>query len=243
MKGGQKAAALEIDMLRAKIIDETGKVGDMVPLGGKGYSQFSGSSPGRRHNISVTLKDMTNIFAMPGEVISFNSYLDPSKWVIALVILRGKIEPGYGGGTCQTSTTFFRAVLNSGLEVLRRKAHSMYVSYYWLDGEHNGLDATVYLGRGGVDFKFKNNYEDPVLFQAYEEGDNAFVTIFGIPDGREVIMDGPFYHGDDIPEEYQDIVSPLRWNQVAWVQRVIWPDGRMERHPWLSTYDRSPKPR
>ena len=81
------------------------------------------------------------------------------------------------------STTLFRAVLDTGLDVTLRLPHSYRVGYY----EQNvkpGIDATVYTGN--TDFRFINDTTHHILIfgQADSENLEMYFEIYGTSDGR-----------------------------------------------------------
>ncbi|HZQ29900.1 MAG TPA: VanW family protein, partial [Patescibacteria group bacterium] len=97
----------------------------------------------------------------------------------------GKTVLGDGGGVCQVSTTFFRALLNAGLPIVERHPHSYRVGYYEQDSPP-GLDATIYYP--SVDLKFRNDTGNYILIQTVVDYDNLRLTfnLYGTKDGREV---------------------------------------------------------
>lgn len=56
---------------------------------------------------------------------------------IANTYVGNEVVPGYGGGVCQVSSTLYNCVLNLGLEVIERHAHSMPV--YYVDYENQRM--------------------------------------------------------------------------------------------------------
>ena len=90
---------------------------------------------------------------------------------------------GNGGGTCQVSTTLFRAALREGLPIVERHAHAYRVGYYEQDSAP-GIDATVYVP--SVDFKFKNDTGHHILIQSILDPEELRLTfmIYGTSDGR-----------------------------------------------------------
>jgi len=154
----------------------------------KGESYFSHSIPARIANLKLAASKLNGILIKPGETFSFNRALgEVSKntgYQPAWVISQGKTVLGDGGGVCQVSTTLFRAVLNSGLPIVERHAHSYRVGYY----EQNspvGLDATVF--DPSADLKFTNDFSCWLLLQnKVDEKENHLVfEIYGCPDGRQ----------------------------------------------------------
>src|SRR5262249_37668468 len=67
-----------------------------------------------------------------------------------------EMQLGYGGGTCQASTTLFAAALFGGLDILERQAHSRPSHYTQM-----GLDAPVSYSLS--DLKIRNALPYPLL--------------------------------------------------------------------------------
>jgi vancomycin resistance protein YoaR len=158
---------------------------------GKGESTFHGSIASRKHNVALTAQKINGIIVPPGEVFSFNQVVgDISRatgYQEAYIIQGGRTVLGDGGGVCQDSTTLFRAVLNSGLEIVERRAHAYRVGYY----EQNapvGLDATVY--SPSPDFKFKNDTPAHILIQTQVDLSRNYLKfeIYGTSDGRKATL-------------------------------------------------------
>jgi len=97
---------------------------------------------------------------------------------------------GDGGGVCQVSTTLFRALLDAGLPIIERRAHSYRVSYYEQDSPP-GLDATVYYPT--TDLKFKNDTAGYLLIQVIYDPKNYTLAfaIYGTPDNRIITTTKP----------------------------------------------------
>lgn len=154
---------------------------------GFGESYYAHSIPTRIHNVSHASKIVNNTIVKPGTEFSFNKALgDVSKatgFQPAYIIQSGQTVLGDGGGVCQVSTTLFRALLDSGLQITKRKAHSYRVSYYELNKDP-GFDATVFAG--DVDLRFINDSPGHVLlhFETFPDQRYMFVTIYGTDDGR-----------------------------------------------------------
>src|SRR5574341_476103 len=128
-------------------------------------SYFYGSSSERIQNIKAASAQFLGILVAPGETFSMGEHLGDvsldNGFAEALIIYGGRNIKGVGGGVCQVSTTFFRAVFNAGFPIVERTPHAYRVSYYEQDGSGSvntrlaGLDATVYFPL--VDFKFTND--------------------------------------------------------------------------------------
>lgn len=158
---------------------------------GSGTSLFQGSIQSRIYNITLASTRLNGILVAPNEEFSFDKALgDVSAFTgyqQAYIIQGGRTVLGDGGGVCQVSTTFFRALLNAGLPIIERNAHSYRVSYYEQDSPP-GFDATIYAP--SVDLKFKNDTDNHILIQTEIDPAYQRLTFFlyGTSDGREVTI-------------------------------------------------------
>lgn len=155
---------------------------------GRGYSEFTGSIPGRVHNIVLAASILHGVLVAPQQTFSFNEAVGDisaaTGYQSAYIIKDGRTILGDGGGVCQVSTTLFRAALNTGLPIVERYAHSYRVQYYELAGFKAGLDATVFAP--SVDLKFTNNTPGYILIQAKYDTAKKTLTfeLYGTRDGR-----------------------------------------------------------
>jgi vancomycin resistance protein YoaR len=176
---------------------------------GEGHSLFYHSIPGRVYNINLGASRINGVLVAPGETFSFDKALgDVSAFTgykQAYVIQNGKTILGDGGGICQVSTTFFRALLNAGLPIVERHAHAYRVGYYEEDSPP-GIDATIFTPT--VDLKFKNDTGNYILIQSQIDLDNLSLAFFlyGTKDGRVVDMGKPVVSNltPAPPDLYQD---------------------------------------
>ena len=183
------SSELPLSYIEAKI--KTSEVNDLgiKELLGRGASSFRHSTVGRNHNIEKGASIINRILVAPGETFSFIENLGEvtiaSGFKKAYIIRQGKTELDVGGGICQVSTTFFRAMLDAGLDILERQAHAYRVSYYEEDSKP-GFDATVFMPK--PDLRFTNDTGHYVLIQSRYDGKNKKLTyeIFGSSDGRKV---------------------------------------------------------
>lgn len=161
---------------------------------GVGSSLFYHSIPSRIYNIGLAAGRINGVLIKPGETFSFNQALgDISSFTgykQAYIIQNGKTILGDGGGVCQVSTTFFRALINAGLPIVERNAHSYRVGYYEEDSPP-GFDATIYVP--SVDLKFKNDTGNHILVQSEVDYDNLSLKfyLYGTKDGRKVTISKP----------------------------------------------------
>ena len=183
---------------------------------GRGESYFFDSIPGRIYNIGLGTKKISGSLIAPGNIFSFDQAIGTVSAVFgyqkAYAIKEGKTVLDDGGGVCQVSTTLYRAVLNAGLPVIEREAHSYRVGFYEQGGFAPGLDATVY--PPSPDLKFKNDTGGWLLIQTNYDTVNMKLTfdIFGSSDGRKTIIAGPNFLSVSPPPEpiYEDDpISPI----------------------------------
>lgn len=176
---------------------------------GRGSSRFAGSIANRIYNISLASLRFKGVLLAPGETFSFNEVLGDvslfTGYKQAYIIKDGKTILGDGGGVCQVSTTLFRAILNAGLPIIERRAHSYRVGYYEQDSPP-GLDATVYAPT--TDLKFKNDTPGHILIQPVVDSKRANLAfeIYGTSDGRIAKISKPVVTNVVAPPEdlYQD---------------------------------------
>lgn len=224
---------------------------------GVGYSAFYGSPASRNHNIKVGIARYNGLLIKPGETVSFNEYLGPVDeehgFKKELTIVGNDTRPEFGGGLCQVSSTFFRAILNTGLPYTERYAHSYAVRYYF-NPSGPGLDATIY--PGDKDVKFINDTPGHIIIQAYLEGEEAYFKFYGTNDKRQVIMDGSYttpnippppdviVYSDDLPPgEKKKLDSAHEGFDATWYRTVLYPHGEEKKdiiqshyRPWPAKY-------
>lgn len=184
----QKPVSLETELSPPTFSPEAQKLG-LTALLAEGTSNFSGSSASRIFNINHALEHFDAVLLKPGEEFSFTGALGPvdesTGYRQELVIRKNATEMEYGGGICQVSTTFFRAAVNAGLEILDRRNHSYPVKYY----TPIGFDATVYYPR--PDLRIRNNYTHNILFVPAISGKTLTFSVYGTPDNRTVDVTAP----------------------------------------------------
>ena len=74
------------------------------------------------------------------------------------VLIDGGTVAGYGGGTCQVSTTLYNALLqlHEGITILWRRPHGPGGAKY----APHGVDAAV--GAVNLNLEFRNDYDFPI---------------------------------------------------------------------------------
>ena len=132
------------------------------------------NSPGRRQNMRLTAKLISNTIIAAGREFSFNRVVGeptPARGFreAAIIGAGGRREQGIGDGMCQLSSTLYNAVLAGGLAVMERHPHSRPVDYVPPD-----KDATTFTDK---DFRFVNNTREPVIIRALVTDEQVIVDI------------------------------------------------------------------
>lgn len=181
--------ALPVETIRPAINTNNTNAFGIKELIGTGYSEFTGSIPGRIHNVALAASRLNGVLIKPGEELSFNKTIGDisaaTGYQSAYIIKEGRTVLGDGGGVCQVSTTLFRAALNAGLPIIERRAHAYRVHYYEEGGFKPGLDATVF--SPSVDLRIKNDTPTYILIQTKTDTRNLTLTfeLYGTRDGRK----------------------------------------------------------
>lgn len=135
------------------------------------------SNLNRINNIHVACAKM-NVFPFPaGADLNFNRDMGPysaaNGYLPAGVLADGGLNLGYGGGTCQVSSTLYNVVLQlPGLTVLQRRAHGDNGASYL----PIGVDAAV--GNSTLNFRFRNDYPFPIRIEASAQDGALTIAIY-----------------------------------------------------------------
>ena len=178
---------LPVEVSAAEIQLETTNNLGIKEIIGFGESWYYHSIPTRIHNVGITADRVDKVILEPGENFSFNQTLgevsDKTGYQSAYIIQDGQTKLAPGGGVCQVSSTLFRALLDSGLDVTLRLPHSYRVDYYEINNDP-GFDATVYAGNTDLRFINDTNHHILLKFDTYPEDLYMTVKIYGTDDGR-----------------------------------------------------------
>lgn len=149
-------------------------------------TRYDSGNVGRTTNLSLASKKINNYVVQPGEVFSYNKVVGKRSveagYKEAAIYTANGVENGIGGGICQISSTLYQAVLKANLEIVERHNHSYVTSYLGA-----GLDATV--SYGSLDFKFKNSRKYPVKITAAVSGGVATVSVYGIKEDPDYVVE------------------------------------------------------
>jgi len=192
-----------------------------------GYSEYStGNDANRVHNVKTGLERINGLLVDPGQNISFNRTVGTidGAFKMGYGIFGSAALPVLGGGICQASTTFYRALLNLGIPITQRQNHSWDLSYYQSGGY--GLDATIYPEKG-LDVKAINDLPGQLLFYSYirPETEEAFTLIYGKGDGRKVTL---------TPEK--EYIPFKGAKTLRWKQTVEMTNGEVREYEIVSRY-------
>lgn len=162
LKPSVTVASLKEEGISRKIVEVTTSLGS--------------SGEGRTHNVSAAADALNGLILKPGDIFDYGSIVEKAEkesgFEEAPVIMKGQLVPGVGGGICQVSSTLYNAALQTGLEIVERRNHSLPVSYL-----PKGLDATF--ASGYINFRFKNTTEKSILIKAEVKERELTVSLFG----------------------------------------------------------------
>ena len=166
------------DITKAELMNSFGLI--------SAYTTQTTKDNNRNTNIKLSAEAISGITVQPGETFSFNSATGERTaakgYKEAPAISGGQSKDEVGGGVCQTSSTLFNAVARADLEIVERHAHA-WPSHYI----EKGFDATV--NWPGLDFKFKNNTNQPIFIVAGYNNRKVTVNIYGMSLGPGVKID------------------------------------------------------
>lgn len=135
-----------------------------------------GERGNREQNIILACNRINGTLLKPGGVFSYNRTVGPRDtdggFRLAPVIVRGKLQPGMGGGVCQVSSTLYNAVLLANLKIVQRTHHAFPVHYL-----PAGRDATV--AYDSIDFRFQNDTVYPMVVVVNAGGGEVSVRLYG----------------------------------------------------------------
>jgi vancomycin resistance protein YoaR len=210
-----------------------------------GYStMLTGRSANQRHNAGLAAGSLNGVSIAPGGDLSFNktvrSWTADRGYVKAPVSYDGELIRAFGGGVCQTSTTFYNAALLAGLTILERHAHVFAPSYV-----SPGRDAAV--AQYDIDLRVRNHYPWPIRIRTRVAGERLEVRLLGrmpVPETAEVTANvlsttSPARLTLAVEEAAGGmspaaVRSPGATGYRVVTYRTFWRDGRALRHELLS---------
>ena len=132
------------------------------------------SNRGRMKNLVVACDRLERVYK-PGDSLNFNKDIGPytrgNGYFKAPVLVNGTSQPGYGGGTCQVSSTLFNVLLQlPGVEILQRRPHGQSGARYL----PIGVDAAV--GNENLNLRFRNDYDFSMRLETFVQ-DGALTMV------------------------------------------------------------------
>ncbi len=131
---------------------------------------------GRMENIRVGCGYINNTY-LPGQEFNFNRIAGPYRmsrgYLPSPVLVDGETTAGYGGGTCQVSSTLYNALLQipQGIEIVWRRPHGPGGASYL----PHGVDAAV--GATNLNLIFKNIFPFPITLDCSAENGSLCICI------------------------------------------------------------------
>lgn len=255
---------IPIKVIKPVVSTENANSYGIKELIGSGTSLYQHSIPSRSFNVALAATRMNGVLIPPGDEFSFDKALgDVSSYTgyqQAYVIQNGHTILGDGGGICQVSTTFFRALLHAGLPITERHAHDYRVGYYEEDSPP-GIDATVFVP--SVDLKFTNDTGHWILVQSIVDQMDQRLTfnLYGTQDGRKAVLTTPvvsnetppppdvFNDDPTLPKGVIKQVDFSAWGAHVSFSRTVTKNGQVYLHdifntdyrPWQAVFQRGTK--
>ena len=162
-----------------RLLDEIYPVAGDVSKGDRhtplaAYCTFYADNPDRTNNLVIACKRLERVMK-PGESLDFNRSVGPfskaNGYLPAPVLIDGETKMGYGGGSCQISSTLYNVILQlPGLNVLERHPHGASGAAYL----PHGVDASS----GDLNFRFSNGYGFPIRIEASCHDLCLFIAIY-----------------------------------------------------------------
>lgn len=223
-------------------------------------THYGGSSPERIANVHAAARNLDGYVVPAGGVFSFNdaigSISPENGFKEALVISEGRTVKGVGGGVCQVSTTAFRALYQAGLPILERNQHAYRVRWY---DPIVGYDAAVY--QPYLNLRATNDTPGPIVVRTTFTRSSLTVQLYGLPDGRKVVVSKPTILSRTPHPPPQYIVDPSlpagQIKQVDWAvdgfrtritRTIVRPGGQVitdvlnsNFRPWRAVYQVGPQ--
>ena len=209
-------------------------------------TSFVGSIPERANNITLAMSRIDGTIVAPGATFDFNRAVGPQtlaagfRWGFGYMTDdkgTSKVVPSVAGGICQVATSLFQPVFWTGYTIEERHWH-MFAMKHYVDQGHIGLDATV-APEDGVDFKFTNDSDHPLLIHTWTQDQQAHVALIGTrPDWTVRVEPEQIYNIKPAPKNVIKTESPLfaRGREIVLeeaggglsardIRHVIYPDG------------------
>lgn len=140
------------------------------------FTSYYNTNESRISNLKVACGYISRTL-QPGEVMNFNDTVSPfnreNGYLPAPVLVDGELSEGYGGGSCQVSSTLWDTLMQlSGITILMRKPHGNSGADYL----PHGMDASS--GRSDLNLIFRNDFDFPIRIDASCHDLAMFIAIY-----------------------------------------------------------------
>jgi vancomycin resistance protein YoaR len=192
----ERTFALPVTVLQPQARPDTLASLGIVELVAQGKSSFEASAAYRIQNIHAGARQIEDVLIAPGAGFSFNQTVgaidETNGFTQGYAIIDGRTQLEWGGGVCQVSTTVFRAAYWAGVPITERNQHSFRIRWYE-EFEPIGMDAAIFTGPGGYDFRFVNDTGRWLLMETVVDTANEVLTVnlYGTHPNREVVQMPP----------------------------------------------------
>lgn len=140
-------------------------------------STTGGWSASRNTNLRLGCEAINGIVLLPGETFSFNKVVGATTkdkgYGAGHGYVEGEVAEVIGGGICQVASTLYVACVEADLKIVERYMHAYMPSYMGAS-----TDATIYYPY--LDYKFKNDTDQPIMIDASASGATVTVKILGV---------------------------------------------------------------
>ena len=140
------------------------------------FTSFYSDNPDRIVNLGICCKFISKVL-QPGETMDFNDTVGPfnaeNGYLPAPVLKDDGVKMGYGGGSCQVSSTLWDTLMQlPGITILKRNPHGDNAASYL----PHGMDAAS--GTSTQNFIFRNDFDFPIRIDASTHDLAMFVAIY-----------------------------------------------------------------
>ncbi len=129
----------------------------------------------RIHNIKVGCGYVSRV-VQPGQEFDANKIMGPYRaskgYQKAPVLVDGDAVPGYGGGTCQVSSTLYNVLVQlPGIDITMRRPHGGEGASYL------PIHCDAAVGNDNLNLKFVNRYDFPIRIVGQSNDDGALLML------------------------------------------------------------------
>ncbi len=212
---GVRTVELLVAVTRPAVMSENPRALGIAERIEQARTPFAGSVPAKQANIRLAAERLNGVVVPPGATFSFNKELGPTTldagWQVGWGIVASgdgpaRTVPTVAGGISQVVTTLFQAVFWAGYQVEERNPHSYWIPAYvsrGLEGVHATADEAA-----GLDLKWVNNSETPVLIQAWVDAELGInFALYGTRPPWTVVVD-PQIKTDIVPADPTPVEEP-----------------------------------